>query len=97
MKCVLRDSLRLFALALGLAEDFFASRAQKAPLWPVTIAHYPPQKVAPAEDKERIQAHWDRTLFSLITTSGLKRQVKLVGNRVFHLVKCHSIFYFIQS
>lgn len=68
--CILRDSLwRLFALALGLAEDFFASRAQKAPLWPVTIAHYPPQTVAPAEDKERIQAHWDRTLFSLITTS----------------------------
>ena len=69
----------------------------RVPVWPVTIAHYPPQKVAPAEDKERIQAHWDRTLFSLITTSGLKRQVKLVGNRVFHLVKCHSIFYFIQS
>ncbi|CAK9029836.1 unnamed protein product [Durusdinium trenchii] len=59
----------LFALALGISKDFFSSRSQRAPIWPVTIAHYPPQEVAPAEDKERIQPHWDRTLFSLITTS----------------------------
>lgn len=59
----------LFALALGISKDFFKSKAKHAPIWPVTIAHYPPQDSPPAEDQERIQPHWDRTLFSLITTS----------------------------
>mmetsp|Transcript_50726 Transcript_50726/g.94796 ORF Transcript_50726/g.94796 Transcript_50726/m.94796 type:complete len:792 (-) Transcript_50726:111-2486(-) len=59
----------LFALALDLAPDFFLRRARRAPIWPVTIAHYPPQSVEPEKDKARIQPHWDRTLFSLITTS----------------------------
>jgi len=59
----------LFALALGISKDFFKSKAKHAPIWPVTIAHYPPQEVSPSEDQERIQPHWDRTLFSLITTS----------------------------
>ncbi|CAJ1394492.1 unnamed protein product, partial [Effrenium voratum] len=35
----------------------------------VTIAHYPPQLKDPGERKARIQPHWDRTLFALITTS----------------------------
>ncbi|CAJ1461618.1 unnamed protein product, partial [Effrenium voratum] len=60
---------RLFALAMGEQEDFFISRAKRAPIWPVTIAHYPPQLKDPGERKARIQPHWDRTLFALITTS----------------------------
>jgi len=59
----------LFAVALGLAPDFFLQRARRAPIWPVTIAHYPPQETKPEADRARIQPHWDRTLFSLITTS----------------------------
>ncbi|CAE7400980.1 GA2OX8 [Symbiodinium pilosum] len=60
---------RLFAVALNLAPDFFLKRASRAPIWPVTIAHYPPQESKPEGDHSRIQPHWDRTLFSLITTS----------------------------
>ncbi|CAE7037072.1 hxnY [Symbiodinium natans] len=59
----------LFARALGLAPDFFLQRARRAPIWPVTIAHYPPQEKEPEGNRSRIQPHWDRTLFSLITTS----------------------------
>ena len=59
----------LFAVALELEPDFFLKRARRSPIWPVTIAHYPPQKRAPSDDRARIQPHWDRTLFAMITTS----------------------------
>ena len=59
----------LFAVALELPADFFLSRARHAPIWPVTIAHYPPQRRPPKPGSMRIQPHWDRTLFALITTS----------------------------
>ncbi|CAE7222302.1 htyE [Symbiodinium natans] len=59
----------LFAVALGIEPDFFLKQALRSPIWPVTIAHYPPQTHAPAEDRARIQPHWDRTLFSMITSS----------------------------
>ena len=59
----------LFAVALELEPNFFLKLAQRAPIWPVTIAHYPPQTRTPSEDRARIQPHWDRTLFAMITTS----------------------------
>jgi isopenicillin N synthase-like dioxygenase len=59
----------LFAVSLGLDADHFTARARRAPFWPVTIAHYPPQRAAPTNGTMRIQPHWDRVLFSLITSS----------------------------
>ena len=59
----------LFAVALELPADFFLRRARHAPIWPVTIAHYPSQRRPPKPGSMRIQPHWDRTLFALITTS----------------------------
>ncbi|CAL1159166.1 unnamed protein product [Cladocopium goreaui] len=59
----------LFALALGISKDVAPETAATCSIDRVTIAHYPPQDTPPAEDQERIQPHWDRTLFSLITTS----------------------------
>ena len=60
----------MLALALGVGPDYFTSRAAHSPIWPVKIAHYPPQDPAapPPPEHQRIAAHYDRTLFSLITT-----------------------------
>ena len=60
---------RCFALGLGLAEDHIVAHCQRAPIWPVTIAHYPEQPQPPPPGTERINPHWDRDMFALVTTN----------------------------
>lgn len=72
----------VFALALGLEPTYFLSRARNGPIWPVTIAHYPRQDECPPEGTMRIQPHWDRTLFSLITTNDVEEQARGGGLQI---------------
>lgn len=59
---------RCFALALGLPEHYFTALCSRAPSWPVTIAHYPKQELEAPSPVQRIDPHWDRVMFSLVTT-----------------------------
>ncbi len=59
---------RCFALALDLPENYFVALSSRAPSWPVTIAHYPKQQLEAPSPVERIDPHWDRVMFSLVTT-----------------------------
>ena len=67
MQFLAQKVYRCFALSLGLPEDFFVSKASRAPSWGVTIAHYPALPERPPEGVERINSHWDRIMFSLVT------------------------------
>mmetsp|Transcript_44089 Transcript_44089/g.99625 ORF Transcript_44089/g.99625 Transcript_44089/m.99625 type:complete len:369 (-) Transcript_44089:232-1338(-) len=78
----------MFSLSLGLPRDFFASKAKHGPIWPVKIAHYPKQDEAPPEDQQRISPHYDRTLFSMITTTDLQEQAMGSGLQI--LVDRHT-------
>jgi isopenicillin N synthase-like dioxygenase len=60
---------RCFALALKLPENYFVASCSRAPSWPVTIAHYPRQDLEVPSPVERIDPHWDRVMFSLVTTT----------------------------
>lgn len=70
------------ALALALPGDFFTSRARRSPIWPVKIAHYPAHAPPPPRDQQRIAPHYDRTLFSMITTSDVHEQTLGSGLQV---------------
>lgn len=82
MQCLARKVERCFSLALGLDEDHIARRCAKAPIWPVTIAHYPAQPEAPSTGVERINAHWDRDLFALVTTNDEEAQANGCGIQI---------------
>ena len=76
---------RCFSLALGLDEHHISSRCAKAPIWPVTIAHYPCQPEPPPPTVQRINAHWDRwdrDLFALVTTNDEDAQLSGCGIQV---------------
>jgi isopenicillin N synthase-like dioxygenase len=73
---------RCFSLALGLDEHYIADRCAKAPIWPVTIAHYPAQPEQPPAAVQRINAHWDRDLFALVTTNDEDAQKSGCGIQV---------------
>lgn len=73
---------RCFSLALGLEEHYIAHRCAKAPIWPVTIAHYPAQPEQPPAGVQRINAHWDRDLFALVTTNDEEAQISGCGIQV---------------
>lgn len=69
MQMLAKKVERCFALALDLPEDFFEATSSRAPSWPVTIAHYPKQRLEAPPPVERIDPHWDRVMFSLVTTT----------------------------
>lgn len=73
---------RCFALALGLEEDYIVNRCSKAPIWPVTVAHYPAQPEAPPPGVMRINPHWDRDLFALVTSNNALAQVHGCGIQI---------------
>jgi len=72
----------LFALALGEPKDAMKSKACHGPSWFVCIAHYPKQDKPPPEGTLRIQPHWDRGLFTLISSTDYQEQFNGSGLQI---------------
>jgi len=62
-----RDLMRLFALALGLDEQYFSDKVDR-PVSSMRIVHYPPLRGAPRDSQLRAGAHSDYGSITILQT-----------------------------